>query len=208
MWWVGRAGGAWWRAYQKSRSQPGGPWTFAAVLFCVWPMTVIWMLAALAQHHGTLFWELLGANALMAALLAVAPLARNAASSRVLDKYASPPRQRDEAALMRERADLLAELAEQRRVMAARLAPPALPPAEPEDDDGLTSRLLSLECPDTELGCAAPPGIACAPGIGIPVALVRRRPVEFCHIARMREAIDAGAVTEDEVVSRFTLLPL
>lgn len=207
MWWAWRAGQAGWRAYQKSRNRPGGPWTFAAVLFCVMPLTVVWMLASLAQHHRGTFWALLGANALMTALLAAGPLARGAAENRVLDRYASPPRQRDEAALMRERAGLLAELAEQRRVMAGRLAPPALPAAEPDDDE-LTGRLLSLGCPDTELGCAAPPGIACAPGIGVPVALVRRRPVEFCHIARMREAIDTGAVTEDEVVARFTVLPL
>lgn len=61
--------------------------------------------------------------------------------------------------------------------------------------------LLSVACP--EPSCQAAPGTPCAMRIGVPVALVRKEPVTFCHHARMAKAIEEKRVTEREVIAQF-----
>jgi hypothetical protein len=41
-------------------------------------------------------------------------------------------------------------------------------------------------------------------GVAVPVLLVRKNPVAFCHIARVRDAVHAGTARQEEVLAQFT----
>jgi hypothetical protein len=178
-----------WRMYQRSRNAPGGPWTFEAVLFCVLPFTVLWMLTAPFQRHAALFWVLLGVNALLTAPLALRPAARGIMSRRILDAY--QPGTGNAGQLLADRAGLLDELDWQQQVLADRAAHPYR--------SELTARVLSVPCPV----CAAQPGTACPMGIAVPVALVNERPAEFCHLERMQSAVRHGIAGRDDIFAQF-----
>jgi hypothetical protein len=49
----------------------------------------------------------------------------------------------------------------------------------------------------------APPPIPCVMGTGIPVALVRKYPIAFCHYSRMRAAVAAGTASREDVEAQF-----
>ncbi len=193
MWWLGyRAVRGQWRMYQKSRNAPGGKWTFTAVLFCVMPLTVLWMLVAPFQHHYELFLILLGANSAMAGLMALPAIGRRASQRRVLERY-QPKGDRTSAVALAQRAALVAELDAQQRALAARAA---LPEGAELD---LVTRLFLAPCE----ACTAQPGVPCAMGIGMPVVMVRKEPVAFCHPERMREAVKLGLASQDDILAQF-----
>lgn len=184
-----RTGRGAWRMYQQSRNRPGGPWTFEAVLFCILPFTILAMLVAPFQHHAELFWILLGVNALLIAPLTLRPIARGVESRRILEQY--QPKPDNTGRLLEERAALLDELDWQRQVMADRVAYPYR--------TELTTRIFSVAC----TLCRAGPGTACPMGESVPVAMVSKHPVEFCHLERMRTAVVYGVVSRDDILAQF-----
>lgn len=216
MWgaWIAfRAGRGAWRGYQGFRARDraaheaegidNGPWTAGAVAFTLFPMALIGAGVATVQGSRWAWAWWLAAGALFA-VPALGGVRRRAGNLRVLDRYAYATG-RDEAAELREHAALLREAEAQRAELEGRAVTQPLPQAAvtqplsavPADD--LTERLFSEPCPD----CQAQPPHACPMGIGIPVSLVRTRPVEFCHHGRIRAAVAAGAVTEEEVRERY-----
>lgn len=68
-----------------------------------------------------------------------------------------------------------------------------------EDRSQLTANLFAVPCGD----CRALPEVPCAMGIKIPVVLVSREPVMFCHLSRMAAAIARGTVRKEDVTARF-----
>jgi hypothetical protein len=214
---VFRAGRGAWRWYQKShqkdmaarKAEGTGPWTPYTVVFLVAPAVVLGALVFTYKGYSDA-WAWWLASAVLVAVPLAGAAARSAGQQRVLDRYASPPRQRDEAALMRERAELLTELEEQRQIMQQRTEPLSLAQADTEPlpavqaRDDLTERLFAQPCPVPV--CLAQPPDACPMGVGIPVALVNRNPVEFCHLDRIAAGVAAGTASEEEVSGRFELL--
>jgi hypothetical protein len=59
--------------------------------------------------------------------------------------------------------------------------------------------LFSVSCP----ACPSPVLISCNMGIGIPVALVGKNPVTFCHLARMTKAVARGTARAQDVQAQF-----
>jgi hypothetical protein len=199
-----RAARGQWRSYRKSRKQPGGPWTFTAVLFCILPMTVLWMLAA-AAALSAVFWALLGVN-LILVLLALASsglIGRTALSrqaQRKYDRVTARPHGLSPAAL-RERAALLQELQGQQKVLERRTSPPATPGASTAAREQRIADLFSVTCP--EQSCRAPETVPCVMGLGIGVAIVRKEPLAFCHFERMGAAVRYGTATADDIFAQF-----
>lgn len=222
MWgaWIAfRAGRGWWRWYQGFRARDraaheaegidNGPWTAGAVAFTLFPMALIGAGVATAQGSRWAWAWWLAAGALFA-VPALGGVRRRAGNLRVLERYAAAP-VRDEAGLMREQAALLREHEELVRRVTGQPADTEsptepLPQAAvteplPAVRDDLTERLFSEPCP--EPSCTAQPPHACPMGIGVPVALVNRSPVEFCHLTRIAAGVEAGTVTQEEVSARF-----
>lgn len=204
------------RMYRKSRKQPGGPWTFTAVLFCVLPFTVLWMLVAAAQLH-PLFWTLLGVNTFLLFLPVLPLLAQRNLIDRNAARYERQAAKQNWAPgsdELLERAGLLEELEEQQRVMQARLAPVPFPaPAEyhatltpagkdEQERDARTAALYSVPCP--EPSCLAPATVPCNMGVAVPVVLVDRKHILFCHVLRMRDAVRYGTASRDDILAQFS----
>jgi hypothetical protein len=61
--------------------------------------------------------------------------------------------------------------------------------------------LFSVQCPVPS--CLAPEKVPCAMGIGVPVALVRKDPVAFCHTERMGAAVRYGTATADDIFAQL-----
>lgn len=86
------------------------------------------------------------------------------------------------------------------RELAARLR-------EQEAQEDLAERelrvaaLFSVPCP--VLSCLAAETVPCAMGIGVPVALVRKDPLAFCHTERMGAAVRYGTATADDIFAQF-----
>ena len=112
----------------------------------------------------------------------------------VLRNYAKPSRDT-------ETADMRAYLAQLRAAEPSEPRPRELPAAENPEREARTQSLLSVPCP--VVTCLAPARTACSMGIAIPVALMRKNPVTFCHFARMRDAVSSGAAVADDIVAMF-----
>jgi len=210
------------RMYRKSRNQPGGPWTVTAVLFCILPFTVLWMLVLAVQFSG-LFWVLLGVNVLLA-LLAAGPLitsrAAVARASAQYERQAAKQNWEPSGDELLERAVLLEELEAAQVPFPApaeyQVTPAPAPEREPDPwrDDlraeqaagaaeraARVARLFTAACPEET--CKAPVTVPCNMGIGIPVALVDKQRVLFCHLLRMRDAVRYGSAAEDDILAQF-----
>lgn len=213
-----------WEAKQvkKSRAQKGGPWTPLAVVFCIVPVLLAGLVGMLALHGHLL--AALVVTAVPSLLLgAVAGLARqgggSASGAKVLEKYQDVP-EANSAQRMRQRAELLSDVDAVNRAVAAKFTAGPDPDDwnSPEDEvwdepsaevhlsdaelrEAGVQALYAVPCP--EPGCLAPVSIPCMMGTGIPVALVSKRPVKFCHIARVTAAAAAGTVTREEVLAQF-----
>lgn len=201
-----RAARGQWRLYQNSRKAPGGPWTWQAVLFCILPMSVLWMLVSAVQLS-PLFWPLLGANAFGVFLLFV-PRMLAAVEDTRLSRLAEREQARRELdpmtpASLRAHADLLDALE-----AAAPSTVPALTASwqqEPDPDPLEAERrrrvadLFSVKCRI----CGAPVTVACSPGIGIPHLLVDKRPVTFCHWRRVNDAVAHGTADREQVEAQL-----
>jgi hypothetical protein len=129
--------------------------------------------------------------------------------SRVPAQRAAP--ERSQAARWKQHADLLDKLHDLDEPDVSPDTSPE-PPVETSSElvidqaelarvlaDLLTERLLSSTCPV----CTATPALTCAMWTGIPVALVKRKPVQFCHKARAEESVRLGFVTAEEVNERI-----
>jgi hypothetical protein len=121
--------------------------------------------------------------------------ARAGLERQVTRRYAQLRTPANGPAAMRERAALLEELADQREVLARRGA---------GVQRSLVAGLFAVPCPGAPDGCGAAAGVPCAMGTGIPVVLVRRDPVAFCHTARMRDAVVYGTARRDDILTQFT----
>ena len=211
MWWLGyRAVRGQWRMYQASRKS-GGKQTPQMWLYVVLVLTVLWMLTALPQHKPGLFLVLLGVNTVLGLLLAAPAIGRRMEDARVMRKFEEEAKAReDEVSLadqMRERAARLRENEELRE--ARDTAPTAnwqsQMPEDPFGDEAAERRrrvedLFRIAC--GEPSCLAPTGIPCVLG-SAPVAIVDRERILFCHLLRMREAVEAGVADREEVAAQF-----
>lgn len=65
--------------------------------------------------------------------------------------------------------------------------------------------LFMAPCPEPT--CLAPAGIPCNMGIAVPVFLVNKFPIKFCHWARAQAGIAAGTVDPDELHAQFGNAP-
>jgi hypothetical protein len=119
--------------------------------------------------------------------------ARHSSSGAVLRKYSTPPPPDTTAQGFRQLAAQLREQEAAQDLAAAR--------QDAAEREARVAALFSVRCP--VVTCTAPPGLPCSMGIGIPVALVRKNPSAFCHLARMRAAVAAGAATEEDVAAQF-----
>lgn len=128
------------------------------------------------------FWSLL------VLLLAVSGLAKRVSRSEVLRRYAAPPEPDTTAQRYRERA---AQLRQDTRPLPAVQVP--------DSRERRVAALFSRTCP----ACGAPPAVPCAMGIGIPVAIVQKYPLMFCHLVRMQDAVKHGTAEADEVYAQF-----
>lgn len=188
-----------WRLYQQSRKAPGGPWTPAAVFFTVLPFTVLWMLVALVQRQ-QVFWVLLAVNiALTWLTLATSGRLGSIAYSRSLERrYAGPVHRQGRLSpeLLRQQAMFLEEM----EALAAK--PRTLPaPDDAAERERRVAALFTVACPVSS--CLAVPPHPCSMGIAVPVALVRKRPVTFCHLERMRAAVQAGNADPADIAAQF-----
>jgi hypothetical protein len=143
--------------------------------------------------------------------------ARGAAEDEVLEKYSQPSLEERMAdpANMRHRAALLHDIGVVDSAVAAKYAASPEQPdfsgvtatwqSEPWDIEAergrLTAALFSVPCPVPV--CQAAPEVPCTMGIGVPVALVEKNPVAFCHLARTDAAVEAGALTREELTAQF-----
>jgi hypothetical protein len=107
-------------------------------------------------------------------------LAKHHGNRAVLEKY-QPPEEPDVTALMRTRAFELGGLQQGRGERVA--------------------DLFSVPCP--EVTCAAVTDMPCNMGIGIPVLLVDKNPVTFCHVARMENAVAHGTARYEDIAAQF-----
>lgn len=83
------------------------------------------------------------------------------------------------------------------------------PPAPAAADDGagremLIGDLFAVPCRTCreKLGNSLA-GQPCAMGMGIPVAIVRKNPLTFCHFSRMQDAVAEGLADRDDVIAQF-----
>jgi hypothetical protein len=60
--------------------------------------------------------------------------------------------------------------------------------------------LYSVACPEPQ--CKAAVTVPCNMGIAVPVLLVSRKPVLFCHVSRAAAAVAAGTAEQDDVIAR------
>jgi hypothetical protein len=198
------------RSYKKSRNQQGGPWTFTAVLFCVLPFTILWMLTSLFQAHWGTFGILVPVNVVLV-LLALLPVFsrvsyRNRIAQQDRERYdpASPEAMRELAGEL-EALGALRGLPEPEPPTATWQSAPEQPEPDPDPDEAERKRrvaaLFAVDCPEDQ--CLAPPPLPCVMGDGIPVAVVDREKILFCHLLRMTAAIQAGTATQDEVLAQF-----
>lgn len=199
------------RAYNKSRKQPGGPWTFTAVLFCILPETLLWMLMSPFQGHWVTFGVLAGVNALLLWLVLIPVFTRRSYARQAERKYApgpgiTPEVLRARAAELRELAALRAETG-RGEVLEAK--PTATWQSEPAElPDGLermrrVAGLLAVACPEEQ--CLAPETVPCIMGIGPPFIIVDREKILFCHVERALAAVRSGTADADEVLAQFGL---
>jgi hypothetical protein len=221
-----RAGRGTWNWYSAARRRDkaahaaagidNGKWTPAAVMFCLWPMTMIGAGVALVRHSPW-FWAWAGGTALL--LLASFAVSGRSGPRRferqVLDRYAVPQAldgQVPSRAVLRERAELFEELDEllaQVRENAQKTRPFPVAVTEPmpvlEGDraarDLLVADLYSVPC--LEDACRAAVTVPCIMGIGIPVSLVQKDPPRFCHHSRIRDAVRNGSADEADVIAQF-----
>jgi hypothetical protein len=158
---------------------------------------VLWVLIT-AVRPSAVFWPLLGVNAVLVLLAAAPALSRGMHYRRMERNYEREAAvQARRMALtspqsMRERADELDEIAKLRQLGTVQ-------PVPQSEDDRVLDGLFSVTCQ----ACKAPPAIACPMGIGIPVALVREKPVTFCHLVRMADAVEDGYVSYQHITARF-----
>ncbi|HEY1700772.1 MAG TPA: hypothetical protein VGG75_13750 [Trebonia sp.] len=206
------------RAYNKSRKQPGGPWTFTAVLFCILPMTMLWM-AVTAIQGSAVFWPLLGANAVMTWLVLVSAgfFTRRSYARQAERRYAPRPGITPE--VLRARAAELRELAALRVEAGRGEVTEAEPTAAWQSGPGIAelpgelpdelermrrmAALLAVACPENP--CRAPETVPCIMGIGLPFIIVDREKIRFCHVERALEAVRSGTADADEVLAQFGL---
>lgn len=135
------------------------------------------------------FWSLL------AVLWAVSAVARAVSGLATLNRYAAPPPADTTARDFRERARQLRAL-EPQEDSTPTVPLPVLDPRERR-----VQALFAVECPVWQ--CRAPVGIPCMMGIGIPVAIVRKYPLAFCHVARINRAVRDGSASEADVEAQF-----
>jgi hypothetical protein len=60
--------------------------------------------------------------------------------------------------------------------------------------------LYSVACPEPQ--CKAAVTVPCNMGIAVPVLLVSRKPVLFCHVSRAAAAVAAGTAEKDDILGR------
>lgn len=203
-----RAARGQWRLYQRSRKAPGGKWTWQAVVLTVLVFTVLWMLTAPFQHQGVLFWALAGVNSLLTGTLFVPRMLNAVGDRRIMRQLGAAAQERrapDPMApsALRAHADVLDAL-EQASPSRPELTASWQQDPEPDPEEAERARrvadLFSVEC----RVCKAPETVACSPGIGIPHLMVSREPtVEFCHWARILDAVDFGTASKDEVEAQL-----
>jgi hypothetical protein len=198
------------RAYNKSRKQPGGPWTFTAVLFCILPMSILAMLVTPFEGRWDTFGVLVGVNAILIWLVLLPVVARRSYARQAERRYAPKPGITPE--VLRARAAELRELAAL-RVEAGRGEVAGQPtaawqsgPAELPDELERMRRvagLLAVACPEEQ--CLAPETVPCIMGISVPFIIVDREKILFCHVERALAAVRSGTADADEVLAQFGL---
>lgn len=117
---------------------------------------------------------------LMTVACVISAIAKHHGNRAVLEKY-QPQEEPDVTALMRTRAFELGGLQQGR---GERIAD-----------------LFSVPCP--EVTCAAVTDMPCNMGIGIPVLLVDKNPVTFCHVSRMEDAVRNGTARYEDIAAQF-----
>lgn len=190
-----------WRLYQRSRKEGSarGPGTMAQVFFLPLPFTVLWWMVAAVQRAAVLWLVLTGVNALLIVLtlLSAGTIGRMRYYRAMERKYAGHASRKGllNPGLLREQASFLDELGA--RPSARRHLEPALE-AEPER---LTQALFSVPCPVAS--CLAEVSMPCAMGVSVPVALVNKDPVAFCHTERIRKVVRSGKANADDILAQF-----
>jgi hypothetical protein len=163
-------------------------WAGAVIFALLLPLIVAGVAAGYHGHASfavtsefiIAFWALL-------ALFAVVGKAADHVSDRaVLRKYAATPEPE-------------VPEADRWRALAAQM-PLEEAPLDDRARELLTARLFLVTCP--EPACRAPATVACVMGIAVPVSLVDRAKILFCHHARMRAALEAGVITRNELAAQ------
>lgn len=193
------------RQVRKSRADKGGPWTPLAIVFTVVPLLAVWPVASLALsgHLLAAFLVIAVPSVLLGVAMAFAQQGGTRSSAAVLEKYQDAPAL-NSAQRMRERAELAADVDAVNAAVAAKFAPPASAEVHISDAElreAGVQALYAVPCPEPQCLAAVP--VPCLMGTGIPVALVDKVKVRFCHIARITAAVAAGTVSREDVLARF-----